>query len=67
VEELTGVEAQCEPAPPQPERLEKRRKIERDWMELITKNTDWEAEALIGYSPAKIHGNKFALGYTWKP
>jgi len=67
VEELTGVEAQCEPAPPQPERLEKRRKIERDWMELITKNTDWEAEALIAYSPAKIHGNKFALGYTWKP
>lgn len=49
IEELTGLKAQCDPVPPQPERLSHYPKGPgfEDW---IGEHVDWSAEHLIGYS-----------------
>jgi len=48
IESVTGVQAQCNPAPPQ---TRKKRKLLKSYISWMTNYTDWETEALIGYSP----------------
>lgn len=46
IENLTGVKAQCTPAPPQHRET---RPIDKDYLQHMNANVDWDAEALIGY------------------
>jgi hypothetical protein len=48
IESVTGVQAQCNPAPPQ---IRKRRKLLKSYISWMTNYTDWDTEALIGYRP----------------
>mmetsp|Transcript_27838 Transcript_27838/g.43201 ORF Transcript_27838/g.43201 Transcript_27838/m.43201 type:complete len:341 (-) Transcript_27838:191-1213(-) len=49
IEELTGLKAQCDPVPPQPERLSHYPKGP-GFEEWVGEHVDWSAEHLIGYS-----------------
>jgi len=48
IENITGLQAQCEPVPPRPT---KEKDLDADFIEWVTSNVDWEVEKLIGYIP----------------
>ena len=50
VSEWTGVEAKCDPFPPQ---LRRERPFEAEFVEHVTKHLNWTAEKLIGYGKYK--------------
>jgi len=47
LERATGIEAACEPQPPQPERV--KREMNQDFVRYLRDHIDWKAESLIGY------------------
>lgn len=47
IEEKTGLKRECEAIPPQ---TRKKRKLKKELIEYLTKNVDWDAEKLVGYS-----------------
>jgi len=48
LEQVTGVQAECKPSPPQNRR---RRELDPDMIQYVTSHLDWEAEHLVGYYP----------------
>ncbi len=48
IEEVTGVQAKCNPSPPQ---NREKRPLEDSFINWMSQHVDWEAEALVGYSP----------------
>lgn len=47
IQNVTGIQAQCEPFAPQPGR--KKYKLSRGYVEYVSQHLNWDTEALVGY------------------